>query len=261
MGDADAQWHETPTTRRYPLGHPEFSDRNAWSAAWGERTWQSRRSPGGFRYWKVCYGFRYRKRVKERSMATIGRPAIGPEIKTRLHPADVDELGRIAATLGVNRSELIRRYVEDGLRHEPAPITAKNVAQLWDALRGDVTAVLVAELAGVEPVIVVRHERELGPEAEVMVTIEEFVNNRYPVLLPEYLAGSDDNEAYAEFVRRHEDRFRADHFARIARRWGYGARSDVVGNDCRGQWWDAVVARLRAASARGDDGVGEGCGR
>jgi hypothetical protein len=51
-------------------------------------------------------------------MAKTGRPPIGPEIKTRLPLEDVADLEERAAQLAVDRSEVIRRYVLQGLRDD-----------------------------------------------------------------------------------------------------------------------------------------------
>jgi hypothetical protein len=58
-----------------------------------------------------------------------GRPAVGPKIQIRIPDSDLDALGERAAQLGMDRSELIRRYVASGLATEP-----DATMQTWKAV-------------------------------------------------------------------------------------------------------------------------------
>jgi len=50
---------------------------------------------------------------------STGRPSIGPKIQVRIPEEQLDELTRRAELAGIDRTELIRRYVTAGLTQEP----------------------------------------------------------------------------------------------------------------------------------------------
>jgi len=53
------------------------------------------------------------------STKPIGRPPIGPEVKTRITEKDMDTLEARAAVLGIDRSEAIRRAIQYWLAETP----------------------------------------------------------------------------------------------------------------------------------------------
>jgi hypothetical protein len=55
--------------------------------------------------------------------ARMGRPPIGPEVKTRLTSDESAELERRASAAGIDRSGLIRQYIREGLTR-PQPYAA-----------------------------------------------------------------------------------------------------------------------------------------
>lgn len=81
----------------------------------------------------------------------MARPGIGPEVKTRISDQDAEILKARAARLGIDRSELIRRYVEAGLNDQWTDFSgrqlptfaqildraAREVAEALDTLRSD----------------------------------------------------------------------------------------------------------------------------
>ena len=70
----------------------------------------------------------------EQTKRPPGRPSIGPEVKTRLAPTDLADLEERAIQLGLERSELIRRYIRAGLR--------EDARRYWEVPAADATVTL-----------------------------------------------------------------------------------------------------------------------
>jgi hypothetical protein len=86
---------------------------------------------------------------------SVGRPSIGPKVQVRFADEQIAQLDQRAEALGVDRSEMVRRYVAAGLRQPAIALDAEHLIELVDLARQDPTrATIIVDRDGVRAALV-----------------------------------------------------------------------------------------------------------